>query len=80
MKKLKSLQKFDQQVLNELKKKPLTTYDIRKMGPFHPAGVIARLRKRFDIETTRVTVNDKLGISHYRVASYVLNKAKGSEK
>lgn len=68
---------FDQLVLSELKKKSLTTYDIRKIGPFHPAGVISRLRKKYKIETTRVTVKDEHGIEHSGVACYTLEKAEG---
>jgi hypothetical protein len=63
---------FDQQVLEKLKKGSLTTYDIREVGPFHPAGVIARLRKEHTIDTTPVKVKDSLGIEHSRVASYSL--------
>ncbi|URQ87866.1 hypothetical protein J8Z28_08525 [Pseudoalteromonas sp. SCSIO 43088] len=68
---------FDELILEQLKKGSMNTYEIREKGPFHPAGVIKRLRKKYNISKTSVTVKDKWGIEHKNVALYEFEGAKG---
>lgn len=69
---------FDNLVFDELKKGPLNTYEIRALGPFHPAGVISRLRKIHSISSDkRVTVTDGQGVVHTGVALYELENNQG---
>lgn len=70
---------FDKKILEQLKKGPMNTYEIRDKGPFHPAGVIKRLRKKYNISKTSVTVRDKCGIEHKNVALYKFEGVKGGD-
>lgn len=73
-----SKKSFAHIVLEELKNGPLNTYEIRALGPFHPAGVISRLRKTHSISSDkRVTVTDGQGIVHTGVALYELENNQG---
>ena len=69
----KTYKTVDDYVLDALKKKPVTTYDLRKQGVFTPSGSISRLRKRgHHIETKRKSIVDDFGIKRHRVAEYRL--------
>lgn len=73
----KTYQTADDYVLDALKKKPVTTYDLRKLGVFSPSGSISRLRRQgHHIETKRKSIVDDFGIKRHRVAEYRLKGRK----
>lgn len=73
----KSNKTVDDYVLEELKKKPATTHDLRKKGVFSPAGSIRRLREQgHNIETKKKSIVDDFGIKRHRVAEYHLKGRK----
>ncbi len=74
---IKTNKTADDYVLNALKRKPVTTYDLRRQGVFSPAGSISRLRKQgHPIETKRKSIVDDFGIKRHRVAEYRLKGRK----
>lgn len=70
MSKISRKKYWDNKVLDALIKRRLNTFDIRKLGPSHPAGVIQRLREEWNISKTLVTAKDSNGVTHKRVALY----------
>lgn len=76
----KTTKTVDDYVLNALKKKPASTYDLRKLGIFSPSGSISRLRRQgHHIETRRKSIVDDFGIKRHRVAEYCLKGRKQSK-
>jgi hypothetical protein len=63
-----------QRIIEALRCRPQTSYDLRRLGCYQAPARIKELRDRFGyrIDTERVTVVDRDGYSHPRAALYVL--------
>jgi hypothetical protein len=63
-----------QRILAALRRRPQTSYDLRRLGCYQAPARIKELRDKFGyrIETQRVTVIDRDGYAHARAARYVL--------
>lgn len=61
-------------ILQALRKRPQTSYDLRRMGCYQAPARIKELRDRFgySITTDRVTLYDRDGFQHPRAALYTL--------
>lgn len=62
-----------QRIIDALKLRPHTSYDLRKMGCYQANTRILELRRKgFNITTERVSIWDEEGYQHNRVALYSL--------
>lgn len=63
-----------QRILNALRARPQTSYDLRRLGAYQSAARVKELRDRFGyaITTDRVTLVDDQGFTHVRAALYTL--------
>lgn len=63
-----------ERILQALRRRPQTSYDLRRMGCYQAPARVKELRDRFGfvIETTRITLVDRDGFSHPRAALYTL--------
>lgn len=63
-----------QRILDALRRRPQTSYDLRRIGCYQAPARVKELRDRFGymIETTRVTLVDRDGYRHPRAALYSL--------
>jgi len=61
-------------ILEALRRRPQTSYDLRRLGCYQSAARIKELRDRFGfvIKTARVTLYDRDGYMHPRSALYSL--------
>lgn len=67
------MKRQERAVLNLLKEKPHSTFELRSKGITHPAGRVMELRARgYLIDTIQQTELDGHGHMHYAVARYVL--------
>jgi hypothetical protein len=65
-------------ILQALQRGPKTSYDLRRLGSYQCPTRIFELRNLgHSIETARVTVVDRDGFSHARVALYTLLTGSG---
>ncbi len=63
-----------QRILNALRMRPQTSYDLRRIGCYQAPARVKELRDRFGyvINTDRVTLVDRDGYMHPRAALYSL--------
>ena len=63
-----------QRIVEALRNRPQTSYDLRRLGCYQSAARIKELRDRFGyvIQTDRVTLVDRDGYLHPRAARYSL--------
>ena len=63
-----------QRILEALRRRPQTSYDLRRLGCYQAPARIKELRDKFGfgIETQRVTLIDRDGYLHPRAARYSL--------
>ncbi|VTU35466.1 hypothetical protein RA8CHR_05225 [Variovorax sp. RA8] len=63
-----------ERIVQALRRRPQTSYDLRRMGCYQAPARVKELRDRFGfvIETTRITLVDRDGFSHPRAALYTL--------
>ena len=63
-----------QRILDALRHRPQTSYDLRRIGCYQAPARVKELRDRFGyvIETTRITLVDRDGYLHPRAALYSL--------
>jgi hypothetical protein len=63
-----------QRILEALRRRPQTSYDLRRIGCYQAPARIKELRDRFGyvIQTDRVTLVDRDGYLHPRAARYSL--------
>jgi len=61
-------------ILQALRRRPQTSYDLRRLGCYQAPARIKELRDKFGfrIETQRVTLIDRDGYAHARAARYTL--------
>jgi predicted membrane GTPase involved in stress response len=63
-------------ILRLLAARPYTSYELRRAGCYQcPTRILELRRAGYTIETTRVTVVDRDGFEHPRVALYSLREA-----
>ena len=63
-----------ERIVDALRLRPQSSYDLRRLGCYQSAARIKELRDRFgfSIETHRITLVDRDGYSHPRAALYCL--------
>lgn len=63
-----------QRIVEALRRRPQTSYDLRRIGCYQAPARVKELRDRFgfEIQTSRVTLVDRDGYSHQRAALYSL--------
>lgn len=63
-----------ERIVQALRRRPQTSYDLRRLGCYQSAARVKELRDRFGyvIETTRITLVDRDGYLHPRAALYTL--------
>jgi len=63
-----------QRIVEALRRRPQTSYDLRRLGCYQCAARVKELRDRFGyrIDTHRITLVDRDGYSHPRAALYCL--------
>lgn len=63
-----------QRIVQALRHRPQTSYDLRRLGCYQAAARVKELRDLFGyvIETTRITLYDRDGYMHPRAALYSL--------
>lgn len=64
-------------IIKALKRRPHTSYELRKMGCYMANTRVMELRRMgYDIRTERVSIWDDQGYPHRRVALYALHGGK----
>ncbi|MBW0170735.1 MAG: helix-turn-helix domain-containing protein [Hydrogenophaga sp.] len=71
-----------QRILEALRHRPQTSYDLRRLGCYQAAARVKELRDRFGyvIRTERVTLYDRDGFMHPRAARYHLEAEPDGER
>ncbi|MEB0059248.1 helix-turn-helix domain-containing protein [Variovorax sp. LG9.2] len=68
-------------IIEALRLRPQTSYDLRRLGCYQAPARIKELRDKFgfNIQTVRVTLVDRDGYSHSGSALYVLHEFEAAE-
>lgn len=71
-----------ERIVQALRRRPQTSYDLRRLGCYQAPARIKELRDRFGyvIETTRITLWDRDGFAHPRAALYTLVSEPNGER